>query len=91
MSNLTYQDGSSEQKQIIRFNIEDDENVKDNVRHDDGLQDGKNGQQQMLQFDIPESIDPATVNLLTMQVTMMQNMMDQMERNYQANQFQLEK
>jgi multidrug efflux pump subunit AcrB len=45
----------------------------------------------MLQFAIPEVVDQATANLLMMQMTMMQNMMAQMEGNYQANQFQLEK
>jgi hypothetical protein len=79
----------------IRFNLDDADNVKDNVednvRHDDRLQKGGNGQQQMPQFAIPESVDQATANLLTMQMTMMQNMMVQVERNYQANQFQLEK
>jgi hypothetical protein len=71
-------------------------NVKNNVRHDDGLQNGRNGQQQRPQFGIPKGVDQATANLLTMQMTMMQmtmmqNMMAQMEPNYQANQFQLEK
>jgi hypothetical protein len=75
----------------VRFNLADDDNVEDNIRHDDGLQNGGNGQQQMSQFAIPEGVDQATANLLTMQMTMMQNMMAQMERNYQANQFQLEK
>ncbi len=75
----------------VRFNLDNADSVKDNVRHDDGLQDGGNGQQQMLQFAIPEGVDQATANLLTMQMTMMQNMMAQMDCNYQANQFQLEK
>jgi hypothetical protein len=75
----------------VMFNINNDDNVEDNVRHNDGLQDGGNGQPQMPPFAIHEGVDQATANLLTMQMTMMQNMMAQMERNYQANQFQLEK
>ena len=66
----------------VRFNLDDADNVEDNVEHNDGLQNGGNGQQQMPQFAIPEGVDQATANLLTMQMTMMQNMMAQMERNY---------
>jgi hypothetical protein len=51
----------------VRFNLDDADNVEDNVRHNDGLQDGGNGQQQMPQFAIPEGVDQATANLLTMQ------------------------
>jgi hypothetical protein len=77
----------------VRFNLDldDNNNVEDNVEHNDGLQNGGNGQPQLLQFAIPKGVDQATANLLTMQMTMMQNLMAQMERNYQANQFQLEK
>jgi hypothetical protein len=75
----------------VRFNLDDKDNAEDNVGHNDGLQDGGNGQQQMLQFAITEGVNQATANLLTMQLRMMQDMMAQMERNYQANQFQLEK
>jgi hypothetical protein len=78
-------------KHNVRFNVDDDDNVEDDVRHDDGLQDGGNGQQQMPQFAIHEGVDQATANLLTMQMNMKQNMMAQMEQNYQQNQFQLEK
>jgi hypothetical protein len=78
-------------KNNVRFNLNDEDNAEDKVRHDDGLQGGGNGQQQIMQFAIPEGVDQATANLLMMQMTMMQNMMAQMERNYQANQFQLEK
>jgi hypothetical protein len=62
----------------VKFNLDDEDNVEDNVRHD-GLQNGGNRQQQMPQFAIPEGVNQATANLLTMQC------------NYQANQFQLEK
>ena len=30
-------------KHNVRFNVDDDDNVEDDVRHDDGLQDGGNG------------------------------------------------
>jgi hypothetical protein len=73
-----------------RLNLNDEENVEDNVRHDDWLQNGGNGQQQMLQFAIPEGVDQATANLLNMHMTIVQNMMAQMECNYQQNQFKLE-
>jgi hypothetical protein len=66
-------------KNNIKFNMDDEDNVEDNARHADVLQDGGNRQQQLLQFAIPGGVDEATANLLTMQVTMMQNMMTQME------------
>jgi hypothetical protein len=69
-------------KHNVRFNLDDADNVEDNVEHNDDLQNGGNGQQQMRQFAIPKGVDQATANLLTMQMTMMQNMMAQMERNY---------
>ena len=73
----------------VRFNLDDVNNVENN----DGLQNGENAAahvQQMPQIVIPEGVDQATANLLNMQMTMMQTLMAQMERNYQANQFNLE-
>jgi hypothetical protein len=76
----------------VRFNLDEVDNAEDNVENNDGLQNGNAAAhvQQVLQFAIPEIIDPATANLLNMQMTMMQTLMAQMEQNYQANQFNLE-
>ena len=40
----------------VRFNLDDADNVEDNVEHNNGLQNGGNGQQQMPQFAIPEGL-----------------------------------
>ena len=77
----------------VRFNLDDVDNAEDNVGNNDDLQNGENAAahvQQVPQFPIAEGVDPATANLLNMQMTMMQTLMAQMERNYQANQFNLE-
>jgi hypothetical protein len=66
----------------IRFNLDDVDNVKDNDKNNAGLQNGGNGAahvQQVPQFPIPEGVDPATANLLNMQMTKMQTIMAQME------------
>jgi hypothetical protein len=77
----------------VRFNLDDFNNAEDNVGNNDGLQNGENAAtpvQQAPQFPIPEGVNQATANLLNMQMNMMQTLMAQMERNYQANQFNLE-
>jgi hypothetical protein len=77
----------------VRFNLDDGNIAKDNVKNNDGLQNSGNAAahvQQMPQIAILEGVDPATANLLNMQMTMMQTLMAQMERNYQANQFNVE-
>ncbi len=74
----------------VRFNLNNIHNAKGNIENNEPLHDGRNGQQQMLQFAIPESVDQETANLLNMLMTMMQTLMEQMEIIYQANQFILE-
>jgi hypothetical protein len=78
-------------KNNVRLNLNNVDSAKDNVKNNNGLQNGKNAAahvQRVPQFPILEN--QATANLLNMQMNMMQTLKAQMEQNCQANLFNLE-